>query len=42
MTYDGIKQRLCGLNLSAPSEPGSTITVDGKKVLSVCVHTLVA
>ncbi|VVA93921.1 unnamed protein product [Arabis nemorensis] len=32
ITYDGIKQRLCGLDLSAPAEPGSTITFNGKKV----------
>ncbi|RYR64614.1 hypothetical protein Ahy_A03g010688 isoform C [Arachis hypogaea] len=32
ITYDGIKQRLWGLHLSAAAEPGSIITVDGKKV----------
>ncbi|XP_047336906.1 putative transferase At1g60990, chloroplastic [Impatiens glandulifera] len=32
VTYDGIKQRLWGLSLSSPVEPGSAITVDGKKV----------
>jgi len=33
ITYDGIKQRLWGFHLSAAAEPGSIITVDGKKVL---------
>ncbi|KAI4298990.1 hypothetical protein L6164_032491 [Bauhinia variegata] len=32
ITYDGLKQRLWGLRLSAAAEPGSIITVDGKKV----------
>ncbi|KAK7318737.1 hypothetical protein RJT34_03444 [Clitoria ternatea] len=32
ITYDGVKQRLWGFNLSAAAEPGSLITVDGKKV----------
>ncbi|XP_019057619.1 PREDICTED: putative transferase At1g60990, chloroplastic isoform X1 [Tarenaya hassleriana] len=33
ITYDGIKQKLCGLRLSAHAEPGSSITLDdGKKV----------
>ncbi|KAK9162278.1 hypothetical protein Syun_003180 [Stephania yunnanensis] len=32
ITYDGVKQRLWGIHLSAPVEPGSPITVDGKKV----------
>uniref|UniRef100_A0A2P2KN98 Fad oxidoreductase n=1 Tax=Rhizophora mucronata TaxID=61149 RepID=A0A2P2KN98_RHIMU len=32
VTYDGVKQKLWGLHLSAPAEPGSPITVDGKKV----------
>uniref|UniRef100_A0A7N0UED2 Aminomethyltransferase folate-binding domain-containing protein n=1 Tax=Kalanchoe fedtschenkoi TaxID=63787 RepID=A0A7N0UED2_KALFE len=31
VTYDGVKQKLWGLRLSAPAEPGSPITVDGKK-----------
>ncbi|CAM8981767.1 unnamed protein product [Rhodiola kirilowii] len=31
ITYDGVKQKLWGLRLSAPAEPGSPITVDGKK-----------
>ncbi|KAJ0076736.1 hypothetical protein Patl1_35899 [Pistacia atlantica] len=32
ITYDGVKQRLWGIRLSAPVEPGSAIMVDGKKV----------
>lgn len=32
ITYDGIKQRLWGIRLSASAEPGSPITVNGKKV----------
>ncbi|KAI5384658.1 hypothetical protein KIW84_071604 [Lathyrus oleraceus] len=32
ITYDGVKQRLWGFHLSAAAEPGSIITVDGKKV----------
>ncbi|KAK4438300.1 putative transferase, chloroplastic [Sesamum alatum] len=32
VTYDGIKQRLWGIRLSAPVGPGSIITIDGKKV----------
>ncbi|CAK9151145.1 unnamed protein product [Ilex paraguariensis] len=32
ITYDGIKQRLWGIRLSSPAEPGSPITFDGKKV----------
>lgn len=32
ITYDGVKQRLWGIHLSAPAEPGSPITVNGKKV----------
>ncbi|KAB1207049.1 Aminomethyltransferase [Morella rubra] len=32
ITYDGVKQRLWGICLSAPAEPGSSIIVDGKKV----------
>ncbi|XP_040368200.1 putative transferase At1g60990, chloroplastic isoform X2 [Rosa chinensis] len=32
ITYDGVKQRLWGISLSAPAEPGSIITVGGKKV----------
>ncbi|XP_073124325.1 putative transferase At1g60990, chloroplastic [Henckelia pumila] len=32
VTYDGVKQRLWGLRLSSPAEPGNIITFDGKKV----------
>lgn len=32
ITYDGVKQNLWGLTLSAAAEPGSPITIDGKKV----------
>ncbi|XP_052192643.1 putative transferase At1g60990, chloroplastic [Diospyros lotus] len=32
ITYDGIKQRLLGIRLSSPAEPGSPITVGAKKV----------
>ncbi|GMY05169.1 putative transferase At1g60990, chloroplastic [Fagus crenata] len=32
ITYDGVKQRLWGICLSAPAEPGSPITINGKKV----------
>ncbi|XP_031127900.1 putative transferase At1g60990, chloroplastic [Ipomoea triloba] len=32
VTYDGIKQRLWGIRLSSSVEPGSSISVDGKKV----------
>ncbi|OMO74259.1 hypothetical protein CCACVL1_16877 [Corchorus capsularis] len=32
ITYDGVKQRLWGIHLSAPAETGSPITVNGKKV----------
>ncbi|KAK7853285.1 putative transferase [Quercus suber] len=32
VTYDGVKQRLWGIRLSAPAEPGSPITINGKKV----------
>lgn len=35
ITYDGVKQRLWGISLPAPAEPGSPIMVDGKKVGSV-------
>ncbi|KAL5562817.1 hypothetical protein UlMin_032564 [Ulmus minor] len=39
ITYDGVKQRLWGISLSAAAEPGSPILVDGKKVgkLTSCV-----
>ncbi|EOA35178.1 hypothetical protein CARUB_v10020323mg [Capsella rubella] len=39
ITYDGIKQMLCGLNLSAPAGPGSAITADGKKVGKLTSYT---
>ncbi|KAG2317181.1 hypothetical protein Bca52824_020303 [Brassica carinata] len=39
ITYDGVKQRLCGLELSAQAEPGSTITFDGKKVGKLTSYT---
>ncbi|KAF5448630.1 hypothetical protein F2P56_029141 [Juglans regia] len=32
ITYNGVKQRLWGLCLSAPAEPGTPITLDGKKL----------
>ncbi|KZV40174.1 dimethylglycine dehydrogenase, mitochondrial-like [Dorcoceras hygrometricum] len=32
VTYDGVKQRLWGFQLSSPVEPGNIITLDGKKV----------
>ncbi|KAF5186014.1 Aminomethyltransferase [Thalictrum thalictroides] len=32
ITYDGVKQKLYGIELSAPAEPGYPITIDGKKV----------
>lgn len=40
ITYDGVKQRLWGIRLSAPTEPGSPITIDGKKVLVMTVMLL--
>ncbi|XP_009616449.1 putative transferase At1g60990, chloroplastic isoform X1 [Nicotiana tomentosiformis] len=39
VTYDGIKQRLWGIRVSSPVEPGSTISVDGKKVGKVTSFT---
>jgi len=42
ITYDGVKQRLWGIRLSAPTEPGSPITIDGKKVLVMTVMLLYA
>ncbi|CAN8245055.1 unnamed protein product [Cochlearia groenlandica] len=39
ITYDGIKQRLCGLDLSAPGQPGSIITFNGKKVGKLTSYT---
>ncbi|KAG6711348.1 hypothetical protein I3842_05G048700 [Carya illinoinensis] len=32
ITYNGVKQRLWGLCLSEPAEPGTPITLDGKKL----------
>ncbi|KAL4197284.1 hypothetical protein AMTRI_Chr04g187520 [Amborella trichopoda] len=32
VTYDGVKQRLWGIRLDGPVEPGSAIIVEGKKV----------
>ncbi|XP_051132456.1 uncharacterized protein LOC127252348 [Andrographis paniculata] len=40
VTYDGVKQRLWGIQLSSPAEPGSVITVDGKKVGKLTSVTL--
>ncbi|KAL8151812.1 hypothetical protein V2J09_021620 [Rumex salicifolius] len=40
ITYDGVKQNLWGLTLSAPVEPGSPITVDGKKVGKLTSYAL--
>ncbi|KAL4282239.1 hypothetical protein GQ457_03G002850 [Hibiscus cannabinus] len=39
ITYDGVKQRLWGIHLSAPAEPGSPITVDGGKVGKLTSYT---
>ncbi|XVF01139.1 hypothetical protein REPUB_Repub04eG0062800 [Reevesia pubescens] len=39
MTYDGVKQRLWGIHLSAPAEPGSPIIVNGKKVGKLTSYT---
>ncbi|KAL6964379.1 hypothetical protein U1Q18_035434 [Sarracenia purpurea var. burkii] len=39
ITYDGIKQRLWGIHLSSPVEPGSPITVDAKKVGKLTSYT---
>ncbi|KAK3184865.1 hypothetical protein Dsin_032151 [Dipteronia sinensis] len=39
ITYDGVKQRLWGICLSAPAEPGSLIMVDGKKVGKLTSYT---
>ncbi|KAL0422280.1 UNVERIFIED_CONTAM: putative transferase, chloroplastic [Sesamum latifolium] len=39
VTYDGIKQRLWGIRLSSPVEPGSIITIDGRKVGKVTSFT---
>ncbi|KAJ0710637.1 putative aminomethyltransferase [Helianthus annuus] len=39
ITYDGIKQKLWGIQLLSPVEPGSSITVDGKKVGKLTSYT---
>ncbi|KAJ4717220.1 Aminomethyltransferase [Melia azedarach] len=39
ITYDGVKQRLLGIRLSAPAEPGSPIMVEGKKVGKLTSYT---
>nr|XP_043629044.1 putative transferase At1g60990, chloroplastic [Erigeron canadensis] len=39
ITYDGIKQKLCGIQLSSAVEPGSPITVEGKKVGKLTSYT---
>ncbi|XP_024960566.1 putative transferase At1g60990, chloroplastic isoform X1 [Cynara cardunculus var. scolymus] len=39
ITYDGIKQKLWGIQLSSPVEPGTPITVDGKKVGKLTSYT---
>lgn len=39
ITYDGVKQRLWGICLSDNAQPGSPITVDGKKV-AVILNTM--
>ncbi|KAK4339919.1 hypothetical protein RND71_041381 [Anisodus tanguticus] len=39
VTYDGIKQRLWGIRVSSPVEPGSTILANGKKVGKVTSFT---
>lgn len=40
ITYDGVKQNLWGLTLSAAAEPGSPITIDGKKVGKLTSYAL--
>ncbi|CAL1385535.1 unnamed protein product [Linum trigynum] len=39
ITYDGVKQTLWGIHLSAAAEPGTLITVDGKKVGKLTSYT---
>ncbi|CAN4108101.1 unnamed protein product [Withania somnifera] len=39
VTYDGIRQRLWGICVSSPVEPGSPISVNGKKVGKVTSFT---
>ena len=38
-TYKGVKQKLWGIRLSAPAEPGSAITVGGEKVGKLTSYT---
>ncbi len=38
-TYNGVKTRLWGIQLNAPAEPGSVITLDGAKVGSLTSMT---
>ncbi|KAK1441604.1 hypothetical protein QVD17_07629 [Tagetes erecta] len=39
ITYDGIKQKLWGVQLSSPAEPGSPIIVEGKKAGKLTSYT---
>ncbi|XP_076906356.1 putative transferase At1g60990, chloroplastic [Bidens hawaiensis] len=39
ITYDGIKQKLWGIKLSSSVDPGSPITVEGKKVGKLTSYT---
>lgn len=39
ITYDGIKQKLWGIQLSSPVKPGTPITVEGKKVGKLTSYT---
>ncbi|KAJ9174648.1 hypothetical protein P3X46_013270 [Hevea brasiliensis] len=39
ITYDGVKQKLWAILLSAPAEPGSLIAVDGRKVGRLTSYT---
>ncbi|MGK7876159.1 MAG: folate-binding protein YgfZ [Xenococcaceae cyanobacterium] len=38
-TYKGVKQRLWGVCISAPVEPGTVVTVEGKKVGTLTSYT---
>lgn len=38
-TYKGVKQRLWGVRLDAPAEPGTTVTVAGEKVGTLTSYT---
>ncbi len=38
-TYKGVKQRLWGVRLDAPVEPGTVVTVEGKKVGTLTSYT---